>query len=164
MAEATGKKAVVVGAAFVVGGVVLMVWSVLLILKGHKASGWPRTDGKILSSEVVAKHGHTPRGTRAITEYSPRVAYVYGVEGRQYSGDKIRMGHEYSGRSSVAKEIAGRYVKDAQVEVMYNPDKPDEAVLETGVFGEFYLQPVLGIAFLAAGGIVAVRAIRHGQG
>ena len=84
---------------------------------------WPLVDGKIITSEVQSHHGEDG------TTYSADIEYSYTVNEKQFKSDVIVIGgHDYSAGSAVK-----RYPLGKSVTVAYNPEKPNQAVLQPGV-------------------------------
>ncbi|OAI54783.1 hypothetical protein AYO44_14225 [Planctomycetaceae bacterium SCGC AG-212-F19] len=89
---------------------------------------WPIAPGRIISSGVQ-EYQVTDEGTTS-THYKVSVVYAYEVNGRKYTGDRLRMGIVISGTlTALAKRTARRYPVGDEVEVYYNPKKPSESVL-----------------------------------
>lgn len=118
------------------------------ILDNAKASEkWPAVDGVIEQSEVV-----TSRGDDGDTMYAAEVLYKYTVDGREYQSDNVYFGGDYrSSSSSGAYEVVNRYPVGDTVKVHYDPDKPENAVLEPGVTWMSYLVYGIGLVFFIVG-------------
>lgn len=92
------------------------------------ARSWFKTSGRITHWEWTKK-GHT---------LWPKIEYVYFVGERELVGEFIFLDMLYQaplGRHSrqVAFEVASAYQNDEEIEVFYNPAKPEEAVLDIEV-------------------------------
>lgn len=115
------------------------LWMIRRVRGQGKASlGWPTAAGIVKTSEIASyrvKGGH---------QFQARATYSYAVNGRPYSGDRIRFGN-YAGAKSVAEEDVARYRPGASVEVRYNPSDPSVSVLEPGTKGHSVLGLVLAI-------------------
>ena len=105
------------------------------IWKGLASLRWLHTQGTIMSSGVetreltyIGSHLQRVRGT--ISEV--KVLYSYSVEGRQYDGRVIQYGWSGSGSGNRDIQTAENFLRDGNLSVYYNPDKPEEAVLVTG--------------------------------
>jgi Protein of unknown function (DUF3592) len=86
--------------------------------------GWQQTAGQVLSSGVVASRNLSGGG---LTDY-PQVIYSYSVMGQTYRSDKIQLGAAVGG--SGAARAAKRYPAGSAVQVYFNPQHPEQAVLE----------------------------------
>jgi hypothetical protein len=105
-----------------------------------QAMCWPTVPGRIISSGVQA-YEDTDDGTTR-TNYKVSVVYNYEVNGRKYTGDRLRMGLVMSANvTGLAKRTARRYPVGDEVEVYYNPKKPSESVLHP--YTNWFLLPWL---------------------
>jgi hypothetical protein len=101
----------------------------------RKASGWLPTSGKVLSARAVSRRVRTAE-TRFGAEHGAdenirnfaEIRYEYRVGGRRYAGSRISIGEDLGDHE--VEETLRRYPRGSVVTVFYNPDKPDEAVLE----------------------------------
>lgn len=87
---------------------------------------WPAVPGKIDMSDVSQK----------LTYHSGRlwaldVRYVYRVGDLDYVGIRLAFAPRWLGSQYTVDALARRYAIGATVDVRYDPDQPDEAVLET---------------------------------
>ena len=80
------------------------------------------------------------------TLYYPEVRYEYEVFGQIYSGQQISFGAN-TGYSNQRKtqEILAKYPLGANITVYYDPNAPENAVLERHVGGKVAL--IIGILF-----------------
>ncbi|HEY6073142.1 MAG TPA: DUF3592 domain-containing protein [Anaerolineales bacterium] len=90
--------------------------------KMREVSEWPYTQGRVTESALESRSGE-----EGSTDY-PRVRYSYQMLGRAYQGSQIATGPEVGG--SGARRVIERYPAGAAVRVYYNPQNPEEAVLE----------------------------------
>lgn len=119
--------------------------------KARAAETWPTAMGKVHGCEVVEeqsrdRHGHSS------TWYNPTVSYAYGVAGREFQSRRLRFGNYRSASRKKAEAALAPYPAGATVAVRYNPDKPEECVLETKRPGPVYLiMAVAGLIFVGMG-------------
>ena len=131
---------------FIAGGVIATVFFIsvgaILIRKGNRylriaaaAAQWPIVTGKVISTGVVKRIDRTQDGPSTV--FVPQVHYVYHADGASRDGSVIRLGLEDRGysREQQAGELLARYSVDSKVEVRYDPQNPDMAVLELGQVG-----------------------------
>ena len=76
-----------------------------------------------------------------------------------YSGTRIYYGDYLTGDAEHARSLLARYRPDTKMVVFYDPDKPDRAVLETGVHGGVWLGLGIGTLFL----VVAAFGLSKGR-
>ena len=111
---------------------------------------WPSAPGTIISSQVLAGGGGKSRW------YKAQVTYTFAANGQTYTGERVMFGDARS--SSMAKEerVVAQYVQGAPVEVFYNPQQPQEAVLERRTSGTTLTYLILGAVVLMLSVFVAV--------
>jgi hypothetical protein len=117
---------------------------------------WPAVLGKITEVGVVAEERREDDDddgrTRITTVYRSDVQYAYTVGGREFHSNAWKWGwtgfypDEASARAPVAKYAAG-----ASVPVFYNPESPEEAILEPGNKDGRGAQLVFGAMFALTG-------------
>ena len=110
----------------------LLLWSLRGQRKAQASLRWPATTGTVLKSDVQSDN--TASDTSII--YYPVVEYAYKVNGQSYQGSRIRFG-PVTGRSAPgpSQETVAKYPAGAHVAVYFDPDRPDEAVLERAAPG-----------------------------
>jgi hypothetical protein len=128
---------------FFVVGAGLTYWGWTILQKARASADWPNTRGQIVSSTV--SHSTDSEGGDS---YTPEVEYTYLVNDLEYGDDTIKFGEtSYNSRRN-AQEVADRYPAGQSVAVYYDPDNPEEAVLEPGVTAGSYLVLGIGAFFL----------------
>ncbi len=138
---------------FIVLGLILVIFSFRAKKKAKAAQEWPTIPGVILSSRVDEHVSRDSDGDRNTT-YKPVVAYQYAIMGQEYTGSRISFGANTFSRRKCEEIIAG-YPVGQPVNVHYNPDKPQDAVLETVEKGGT-VSLVIGIVFLGIGLVMAL--------
>ncbi len=94
----------------------------------RKASTWPKTIGKIVSSELVStRRKVTGEATRSVNR--PAVRYSYQANGQRFTGSRISIG-EIADNDPRIPEILRLYAVGNSVAVYYQPDRPANSVLE----------------------------------
>lgn len=119
--------------------------------KAKAAESWPSAAGRIVSSEVVEEES-TDREGHSSTWYNPVATYVYSVGGRELTGRRLRFGNYRFASRPKAEAALAAYPAGASPMVRYNPEKPEECVLETRKPGPLYLVMALfGLLFVGFG-------------
>lgn len=118
------------------------------------SQAWPATDGRITRSvlEESRKDGTTHR--------SADIGYEYHLDGRTLAGSRVWIGDGYS--SSPGNEFRAavkRYPVGRQVRVHYDPQDPDESVLEPGPTWSGSMLYLIGLGVLAVGGLILLSAV-----
>jgi hypothetical protein len=140
------------GLIFLLLGGVFLVVGLVATKRAKAAQSWPSMPGTVVRSEVV-RHESTDEDGSSSVSYEPVVHYEYAVMGQPFTGKRIAFGANNFDHKKAA-EIVARYPVGARANVFYNPDKPQDAVLETVAAGG-KLFVILG-AVMAAGGLVAL--------
>ena len=114
---------------------------------------WPSVPGKIHKSTLVLESSgggnQTPKKT-----YKAVVEYKYKVASRFYTHNKICIGGQLQmGFKKRAESHCQNYPYGAEVDVYYDPNNPQDSVLETREEVSGFYQMV-GCVFLFIGGVV----------
>jgi hypothetical protein len=143
----------IVYGVFVVFGLIFIIISITARKRAKAAQTWPTTPGVVLSSHVDIHTSRDSDGDRNTT-YKPVVAYRYEIMGLEYTGDRIAFGaNTFSHKKSY--EIVGHYPVGQPLTVHYNPDKPQDAVLEAEAKGGV-ASLIIGIVLMSVGVVMAV--------
>lgn len=154
--------AMICGGFFVLALVGLGIFLVIQGVRGqHKASesqAWPSVVGMIAESEVRQSRSTDDEG-RVDVAYYPRVVYDYSVAGQSYEAHRITFGAiKPTKQASIAQKALERYPVGSQVTVVYNPEKPSEAVLERAATHTQALLVIgivcLGLALCGGGALI----------
>ncbi len=141
----TDPSAVVAGALFILGGLVLLVVRRRRSALSRASRSWPTVSGTVLASEV-RHYGITESARR---RYYPAVTYRYEVDGRTYSGKRMYF-DEVASTESWAAELARKYPVGSTAPVYYDPADPECALLEPRLSGSFNYG-CLGFSLIAVG-------------
>lgn len=109
-----------------------------LIFTSHrnKQKALASADWPVVSGEVTHTTVHVNGGQDGHFRYIPQIQYVYQVGAQVYDGDRRTFGRAARYKThDEAEGILARYPVEGVVNVYYNPQKPEEAVLERGFFG-----------------------------
>ncbi len=119
--------------------------------KAKAAASWPSVTGRVIDSTVVQDESSDSDG-ESTTWYEPVVDYAYMVGEREHRGRRLRFGNYRSTSRQKAEAMLAPYPAGATPNVRYNPERPDESVLETSKPGPIYLvMAAFGLLFVAAG-------------
>jgi hypothetical protein len=139
---------VIVGLLWTLG----FAWAHLRAIgKAKAAETWPTAVATIRSTDVVEEES-TDREGHTSTWYNPVVAYSYSVAGRGYDSKRLRFGNYRRASRAKAEAMLAPYHPGGSAQVRYNPDAPEECVLETVKPGPVYaLMAAAGLIFIAVG-------------
>jgi hypothetical protein len=113
---------------------------------------WPSTYGKVISAEIKevistrrTSGKNVNQESKTTVSYYPSIKYEYYASGKKHISDQISI--SVDGRSSpeYIQPILDKYKPGSKVRVFYDPENPDDAVLEK--VGDF------GILFYFIGGV-----------
>jgi len=109
---------------------IVLLFLLRTVLKTRSSRRWARADGRIISSAVVT-YLSTDDDGGSNRMFKPDVVYEYAAHGRMCRSRQISLdGIDGSTAQSWAHDIVRAYPPGDSVLVFYNPDKPEEAILE----------------------------------
>ena len=115
---------------------------------------WPTADGRITRSELERFR------ERGQTMYSADVAYEYALDGKTFGGNRVWFGDDARSSDPTAwRRAVDRYPVGSGVKVYYDPDDPQESVLEPGLTWAGSVIYLLGLGFLALGAVIVLSAL-----
>jgi len=118
-----------------VGAIAWFTWMVdiqggKVLLRQHSSESFPHVEGVVSSSEVT-----TTRGSKGRIFYHPYIVYRYSVDGTDYRGHRYRYDGHPSDEDSV-NAIVEAHPGGSAIDVYYNPQDPNDAVLSATVDAE----------------------------
>ncbi len=117
------------------------------------AARWPLVSGRVLDRGVEIRHHG--RSTSCI----PWVHYEYRVGGRDYRGERLRIGEPRYALDYFAQRAIDRYVPGLSVAVRVDPGDPASSVLELTGSRFVGAAQAAGVAALLAGLGIVVAAM-----
>jgi hypothetical protein len=137
--------ALLFGAIMVALGLILLLAGLATLRDTIISLRWPRATGRILSSEVRREERLEEQ-----TVYRPEVSYTFACGGGTFTGRKIAFAEKLYHSEAAARKAIEPYPAGMVVTVLYDPDSPEEAVLERrGALAGIILL-LLGAAMVAA--------------
>lgn len=141
----------VIGAVFLVLGIVMFFLRRRSAEKQAASPHWPTAAGTIVDSRV-----HTFRN-KGRDYHTARVGYTYQAGGKEHRSQRITWGgNPYSRQPDEAQATLARYPVGATVPVHYNPQKPEESVLEPKAKGGLRALTSVTAAFTGIGALFFV--------
>lgn len=116
------------------------------------AGNWPSAAGQVTAVSIHTQTNYSSEGAPSVS-YQPVVEYDYTVIGTPYHGSRVAFGADSFGRRQ-AEGVLAKYPPGTSVTVYYNPDKPEEAVLEKSAQGT--------LLFMIVGGVIAFMGVCFG--
>ena len=143
------------------GGIFVAVMAAFMVLfanaiyqRGQATLTWPKVEGIVASSQVDAVRSYYLRGN-GIAYYwyvfRSRTIYDYRVNGVAYNSDRASYGAQtYAKFTLFAKREAERFTAGDTVDVYYDPNQPEHAVLVRGAPGQWVIWVVVVALFALA--------------
>lgn len=148
---------------FMAVGLVPLVMGIREVQRARESLSWPTVEGRIVRSGVRSEQ-RTSRddngNQRTTTYYYADLSYDYAVDGRPLTGTRLTLSEGQSGSEADAKTTAERYPVDATVDVAYDPNAPDQSVLEPGKWGGATFLLIFGGVFVGVPGLMLWGVIR----
>jgi len=145
--------------------VVLIAFGVLLggvgyfrYTVGKESGSWPVVRGKVTYARVQTRRSNKR------TEYTASVRYSYRVDGKLHIGERVSVSDLIHKTRSRANAAIRPYPVGSEVDVYYNPAKPEQSLLETGLPTNVYLLLGSGIFCILIAVAVTVSVIKKGSG
>jgi len=137
---------------FVLVGGILLILGINLIRKGIQSKTRPKVEGTIRRSEVDVHYSVDEDGPSR--DFSADIYYEYSVEGKDYGGATIKTGYsEVKGKGNSQRAV-DEYPEGSTVDVYYDPENPQDAVLEPGIPLKTIVFMILGPLFILIGAAI----------
>jgi lipopolysaccharide export LptBFGC system permease protein LptF len=143
----------IVYGVFVVFGLIFVIISITSKRRAAAAQAWPTIPGTVLASRVDI-HTSTDSDGHRTTTYKPVVDYQYTIMGQEFRASRIAFGANTFSRNK-SESIIAMYPPNQPLTVHYNPDKPQDAVLEAEAKGGV-ASLIIGIVLMGVGVVMAV--------
>lgn len=150
---------------FLLIGAVSLYFGCANLLQAHASMSWPIAQGKIERSIVKASSGSFRNGSLRTT-FRAEVDYRFTVDSLSFLGHRWTFGDYGSSDRSHAEDIAAKYPQGSSVVVHYDPNDPEESVIDPGIKLHTWFLPGAGLIFLLPGLVMAIflpRAFRDGK-
>ena len=144
----------IVAAALVLIGIYILVLGRRSMQVGTASLTWPKTPGRILTSEV--KRGAKGSARAAIT-------YGYSVAGQSHTASRVNLSLAGSNLNESSR-IVNAHPVNSDVTVYYNPADPAEAVLEPGPKGGSTTTLLAALMFVGSLAMVGIYLYALSQG
>lgn len=140
-------------------GLAMFLFGIYFVVLGDEVGGWPSTEGTIVDTRIrvwspVRATFEEQRLKGDITQHYPEIEYRWTVDGRTYEGDRYKLGttHPKYDERDDARQAALRFSPGDRITIYYDPDAPDQAVLDPSKDWFALLTPsVLSLVFVGTG-------------
>jgi len=151
---------------FLAIGLGLAWWGKGYLADAQATAKWPTVEGTVLETRIHTYKSTSGSGSkkRTTTMYEPIVVYRYEVDGKTYTHDQVEFASGGSSSASSAKKTIHRYPVGSKVTVYYDPELPQNALLEPGAKWYAYMPLGFGVLFALVGGLTFIRSIFRGIG
>lgn len=157
--RATGGVGFIAGLMFLAAGLAAQFFMADMMEEAKASKTWPTLKGTVVVSEIHSTQSTDSDG-REQTMYYPEISAQYEWDGKTYWTSGINVGPQEtsSSRNSVRKKTAA-YPVGSTVDVYYDPESPDYAVLEPGLPLLYKILIVLPYAALILGALTLLRSV-----
>ena len=139
------------GLGFLTAGFLFSIFYLFDISQAFIARSWPTVQGEILSSSVGESMEMSSKG-RGRPRYDGNVTYSYSVNDQSFQNDRVCFGYQKDLASyENANQIRSKYPKGKKVKIYYDPNNPEESVLQTNIPGRMIAMTVTGLVFILTG-------------
>ncbi|QDU85578.1 hypothetical protein Pla163_27100 [Planctomycetes bacterium Pla163] len=121
------------------------------VIDGLRSADWPQVTGTVTES-FVETHESDDSAT-----YSVQVRYLYSVDGVEHTGDRVAFTRWNHNDLGAAEAVRKRYPVGASVVVFHSADRPQDAVLEPGLFAGALGMLAFGVVFALVGLVLFFR-------
>lgn len=129
-------------------GIVVLVAATVKLREYWLARAYAVTKGKVLISKIESRR-RTGTSSKPVVENFPKVVFEYQVDGKKLRGERISIG-EQAGNYTVETTLE-RYAVGREVEIYYDPKRPDRAVLERDLPPVFWQGMLIAIGVFFGG-------------
>ncbi|MCW8963467.1 MAG: DUF3592 domain-containing protein [Gammaproteobacteria bacterium] len=134
------------------------------IHEGTDTETWPASSGVITASKIDTEtHAYRSASNKleSSISYTPVLVYDYQVDGKMFTGTVIYKSFAHA-LEFIAEGYIEQYAVGSAVTVYYNPDDPEDAVLEPGfkIFSHYFAFTFFGGLFALIGVGILVVAFR----
>lgn len=140
-----------------VAGLFVMGYGIRTIFYARATRKWPTVEGIVLGSGIVRSMSSSSSRNSTITNqytYKAEIAYEYEVDGQRYVSNRVHLLDIATSNPGRAQLIQSRYKEGRPVRVYYQPDNPEQALLEPGGSSGAWLPILVGAGFFIIGLIV----------
>lgn len=142
----------IVGLIFVAVGTVFVILSLWDLFDAFACRSWKTADGVIVVSDLERSADSDG------VSYRAEISYRYRVNGEELVASRARFGDRMNTSwSKPAVRLVTKYPVGKEVTVLYNPENPNEAVLEPGLTLYIAAGLAIGSIFVVIGAL-AMRA------
>lgn len=97
-----------------------------ILIKGWKTLSFLQTSGKVISAGIQGELG------KRRLNYKPYIVYKYKVNEAAYQNDSYSI-YYANPRKTVVEKLIKDYQPGTRIDVYYDPGKPSNSVLKTGL-------------------------------
>jgi hypothetical protein len=125
------------------------------------SEAWPSVTGEITLSDVTHSVRQSSSGGNK-WRYIPRLEYRYEIDGAEFTNDNIQfvsVSWEFKDRFK-AERVTKPYPVGRKIDVFYDPEDPEESVLQKGSVGGAPWGYIIGSVMLVLGVVLVPRSGR----
>lgn len=134
-------------------GIGLCINGIITLIISRRYRNFPVAKGVIKNIELKERKGYNRITDRLVSSYVPILEYTYKIEGKAYTGRRFTF-RNVSVNEKLAGKIREIFAPGNPVKVFYNPNDPEDAVLNTSggevgwafLFGSIFI--VFGVTYV----------------
>lgn len=156
------------GVIFLLIGGLALETGISSLHEGSDTKTWPGVSGIIIASSIDKTTHAYRRGVNNSASggvsYTPVLVYDYQLGGTTYTGTVIYKSFAHA-LEFIAEKYIEQYSVGSSVTVYYNPENPEDTVLEPGfkIFSHYFAFTFFGGLFSLLGVIIIITAFRFGR-
>ncbi len=127
-------KLIIFVLTFLVLGVVIFRGGLRILHRSQASINWPTVQGEVIRSEVRGDRDRNHEDSLPWADIQVR----YVVHGQSYESNQERFEEGTNMNIQTVRVLVNRYPVGQPATVYYNPDNPQEALLDPGVRGSSY--------------------------
>ncbi len=125
---------IIILSLFIIAGLFATLWGWRIIREGKKTLLWPKAQGSISKVEATSK----------ADDLLPQIEFSYRVNDKDYQYP-LNFPDSVSPSQELTNQYLKKYPVGTNVQVSYNPDKPEISTIEPGIANGDWFVFVLGI-------------------
>jgi len=144
----------------IIMGIAVTIGGCIELHTALDSQNWKKIEAIVVKS-TITKRTYDSKDSPVIYHYDPEIEYVYVVKGVTYASDR-RNFQNYALDEPEAKSVMKRYPVDHPIHAYYNPQNPEESVLEREMDFTTYSLVFWGVIIFILGCIILlIRIIRR---
>jgi len=146
-------------------GISLLGWEIYSAVRSNQASNWTTTTGKVTESKMQRYRTRGRRG-RSTHRHRMQFEYTYRAKGKKFSNDRVSFGASFISdmlNGLIRPGALKKYPVGKSVTVHFNPNNPQDAVIETQLPLSAYFVIVVALIMSGIASVQLFATDHHGS-